>query len=307
MRDRGEMSAAELNVREAQSAAELFYVHNETYTGMSKAAMAALDGGVRISAEPVIAANGKRYCLESTHNGRSTRALLARLKDGTPRSTTEVLGIWNDADIAIATGSAAAHLLAEVHPDADLPGSRRGAGAGRRGPGHGARPGPRAVAGARRDGRRRARARCAPAARARAARLPPRRRRPLGGGPRPPAGPRAAVHRAGPGVLCRNIRDGVRSVQVRPEQLDGLPEDFRAEHPAGEDGLVTLTTEYPDLLPVRTYATDPSVRLALTTRTPRGSGGRPTSRSSRSCSGCVPSGRRSWATPTGPRTTPRSR
>ena len=65
--------------------------------------------------------------------------------------------------------------------------------------------------------------------------------------------------------FSRNIRDGVRSVQVRPEQLDGLPEDFRAEHPAGEDGLVTLTTEYPDLLPVRTYATDPSVRLALTT------------------------------------------
>ena len=65
--------------------------------------------------------------------------------------------------------------------------------------------------------------------------------------------------------FARNIRDDVRSVRVRPEQLDGLPEDFRAEHPAGEDGLVTLTTEYPDLLPVRTYATDPSVRLALTT------------------------------------------
>ena len=134
------------------------------------------------------------------------RALLARLKDGTPRSTTEVLGLWNDADIAIATGSAAAHLLSEVHPGRRPAGRRRGARAGRRGPGHGARPGPRAVAGARRDGRRRARARCAPAARARAARLPPRRRRPLGGGPRPPAGARAAVHRAGPGVLPEHPR-----------------------------------------------------------------------------------------------------
>ena len=56
--------------------------------------------------------------------------------------------------------------------------------------------------------------------------------------------------------FSRNIRDGVRSVQVRPEQLDGLPDDFRAEHPADDDGLVTLTTEYPDLLPVRTYAHD---------------------------------------------------
>ena len=31
--------------------------------------------------------------------------------------------------------------------------------------------------------------------------------------------------------FSRNIRDDVRSIRVRPEQLDGLPEDFRAEHP----------------------------------------------------------------------------
>ena len=31
----------------------------------------------------------------------------------------------------------------------------------------------------------------------------------------------------------------MRSIKVRPEQLDGLPDDFRAEHPADEDGLVT--------------------------------------------------------------------
>ena len=46
------------------------------------------------------------------------RALIARLKDGTPRTTSDVLELWNDADIAIGTASARAHLFAEVHPDA---------------------------------------------------------------------------------------------------------------------------------------------------------------------------------------------
>ena len=48
------------------------------------------------------------------------RALVATLKDGTPRTTAEVLALWNDADVALGSASAAAHLLAEVHPDAEL-------------------------------------------------------------------------------------------------------------------------------------------------------------------------------------------
>ena len=62
----------------------------------------------------------------------------------------------------------------------------------------------------------------------------------------------------------RNIRNDVRTIRVPPHRLTGLPDDFIAEHPPGDDGLVALTTEYPDLLPVRTYAADESVRLDLT-------------------------------------------
>lgn len=74
MRDRGEASAAELKLREGLTAAELFYAHNETYTGMTLADLQSFDAGLRLSEEPVIAADGRRFCLESTHNGRSTTA-----------------------------------------------------------------------------------------------------------------------------------------------------------------------------------------------------------------------------------------
>lgn len=63
--------------------------------------------------------------------------------------------------------------------------------------------------------------------------------------------------------FSRNIRDGRREVRVAPEGLAGLPQDFIDEHPPGEDGLVVLTTDYPDFMPVREYATDRATRLAL--------------------------------------------
>jgi thimet oligopeptidase len=61
----------------------------------------------------------------------------------------------------------------------------------------------------------------------------------------------------------RTVREDVRSVRLRPEQLDGLPPDFRAAHPPGPDGLVTLTTDYPDYLPFRQYAHDGEARRLL--------------------------------------------
>ena len=42
--------------------------------------------------------------------------------------------------------------------------------------------------------------------------------------------------------------------------LDGLPEDFVAGHAPNEDGLVAITTEYPDLLPFLTFARDAVAR-----------------------------------------------
>jgi thimet oligopeptidase len=61
----------------------------------------------------------------------------------------------------------------------------------------------------------------------------------------------------------RAIREDVRSVKLRPEQLAGLPEDYRAAHPPGPDGFVTITTDYPDLLPFRQYAHDGEARRSL--------------------------------------------
>ncbi|HAN23694.1 MAG TPA: peptidase M3, partial [Microbacterium ginsengisoli] len=45
--------------------------------------------------------------------------------------------------------------------------------------------------------------------------------------------------------------------------LAGLPQDFIDAHPVDEDGFVTLTTDYTDLMPVREYARVRETRLAL--------------------------------------------
>lgn len=61
-----------------------------------------------------------------------------------------------------------------------------------------------------------------------------------------------------------NISDAVDSVKVKPSQLRGLPEAFIEQHKPGEDGLVTLTTNYPDYFPVITYCEDRTVARDLT-------------------------------------------
>jgi thimet oligopeptidase len=61
----------------------------------------------------------------------------------------------------------------------------------------------------------------------------------------------------------RNIRDDVRSVRLAPERLAGLPEDYRDAHPADDEGLVTLTTDYPDLVPFMTFGSDGEARRDL--------------------------------------------
>ena len=61
------------------------------------------------------------------------------------------------------------------------------------------------------------------------------------------------------------VRDDVRSIRVEPERLAGLPEDWLAAHPADEDGLVTVTTDYPDAIPTRMFARDQSTRREIQT------------------------------------------
>ncbi|HVN93903.1 MAG TPA: M3 family metallopeptidase [Terracidiphilus sp.] len=72
----------------------------------------------------------------------------------------------------------------------------------------------------------------------------------------------------------RNIQEGGKTIEAKPEELEGLPADYVARHPAAksEDGKerVTLTTDPPDMLPVMTFAASTALRermfLAYNTR-----------------------------------------
>ena len=65
--------------------------------------------------------------------------------------------------------------------------------------------------------------------------------------------------------FSRAIRDDARSLRVDPSELEGLPEDFIAAHPPGDDGKIKITTDYPDFFPVQTYAKREHVRRELYT------------------------------------------
>ncbi|WP_446665483.1 M3 family metallopeptidase [Flexivirga sp. B27] len=62
----------------------------------------------------------------------------------------------------------------------------------------------------------------------------------------------------------KHIREGVRSISVPPEALAGMPQDWLDAHPAGDDGMVTVTTDYPDSIPLITFCSDASTRMAMT-------------------------------------------
>ncbi len=62
----------------------------------------------------------------------------------------------------------------------------------------------------------------------------------------------------------RNIRGDVRTIQIASAaDLDGLPADYIANHKPGPDGKITLTINYPDYVPVMTYAKNEEVRRKL--------------------------------------------
>jgi len=62
----------------------------------------------------------------------------------------------------------------------------------------------------------------------------------------------------------RNIREDVRSIQLAGvEDLDGLPQDYIDAHLPGEDGAITITTDYPEFYPYMTYAHSERKRKGL--------------------------------------------
>jgi thimet oligopeptidase len=193
----------------------------------------------------------------------AARTVLDKIKDGTSRTTLEVLDLWNDADIALENADSSAYVFREVHPDPDV--RELGQDLGQE------------VARLRTDrGLDRAlydvvdstdpTGLDADPARLRERILRDFRRTGVDRDEDVRARLREIAERLT--VLeqdfARTIREDVRSIRIRPEQLAGLPDDFVAAHPPGDDGLVTITTDYPDALPFRTFAEDASARRELT-------------------------------------------
>ncbi len=58
----------------------------------------------------------------------------------------------------------------------------------------------------------------------------------------------------------KNIAEDVEKAALTPAELAGLPEDFVKAHPAGPDGKVVITSNYPDYIPFMTYATNAQAR-----------------------------------------------
>ncbi|MBC2664691.1 Zn-dependent oligopeptidase [Novosphingobium flavum] len=61
----------------------------------------------------------------------------------------------------------------------------------------------------------------------------------------------------------REIANGRKTVSADPAELEGLPPDFIAAHKPGPDGKVTISTDYPDLFPVLSYARSEGLRRKL--------------------------------------------
>lgn len=65
-------------------------------------------------------------------------------------------------------------------------------------------------------------------------------------------------------TIARNVQEGTLKVEVTDlNELEGLPEDFRRNHAPDESGKVVLTTDYPDYLPVMTFAASDALRRRM--------------------------------------------
>ncbi len=61
----------------------------------------------------------------------------------------------------------------------------------------------------------------------------------------------------------RNIRTDLRTVKTDPRELEGLPRDYIARHTPDATGQITLTIDYPDSLPIFSYAQNEDLRKRM--------------------------------------------
>jgi thimet oligopeptidase len=65
-------------------------------------------------------------------------------------------------------------------------------------------------------------------------------------------------------MFDRNISDDPKSVKVASAaELEDMPQDYIDNHKPGPDGKITITTNYPDLFPVLTFANSDKLRREL--------------------------------------------
>lgn len=66
-------------------------------------------------------------------------------------------------------------------------------------------------------------------------------------------------------VFGRNVADGTLKITAKPAELEGLPADYVAAHKPAADGLITLTTDEPDVNPVLDFAKSADLRARIYT------------------------------------------
>jgi len=193
------------------------------------------------------------------------RELLETLKDGSARTAMQTLELWNDADIALRNAGALVGVLTQVHPEEDVRTvaeeceQRVVRFSTDRGLDRGLYEVLAAVDASDLDDQ---------AARLLALVLRDFRRSGVDRSEevRDRLRELSELATSTGQQFSRNIRDDVRTIRIAPSRLAGLPQDFIDRHPVEDDGLVTVTTDYPDIIPFRTFAHDAQARRELVTQ-----------------------------------------
>lgn len=65
--------------------------------------------------------------------------------------------------------------------------------------------------------------------------------------------------------FSRNIQEGGKTIETTVDELEGLPADYLARHPADANGKISLTTDPPDMQPVMIFAASAALRERMFT------------------------------------------
>jgi thimet oligopeptidase len=65
-------------------------------------------------------------------------------------------------------------------------------------------------------------------------------------------------------TFAKHVQEGANRVELQDAaELDGLPEDYIRNHAPDAQGVITLTTDFPDMQPVMTFARSADLRLRM--------------------------------------------